>query len=127
MERYHPQTNTARPSSPGQSLRTGRQSPYGAMVLAAHDAPAFDCLLAAISNWLFLAGFVVFPGAFTSLSHAALLNESQAGRALQDIMRRSTSLLAVGIVCCVAGAAGIIWVAWKFKRNYVWLVDRIFL
>ncbi|KAH6869634.1 hypothetical protein B0T10DRAFT_593434 [Thelonectria olida] len=97
------------------------------MVLEAHETPAFDCLLAAISNWLFLAGFVVFPGAFTSLSHATLLSESQTGRAVQDFIGRNMSLLAVGILCCSVGGAGIGWVSWKFRGNYVWLVDRIFL
>ncbi|KAL6409082.1 hypothetical protein AUP68_05451 [Ilyonectria robusta] len=120
------ETSNTRSSSPSQSPRTERQSSYGAMVLEAHEVPVFNCMIAAVSNWLFLAGFVVLPGTFTSLSHAALLSKSQAGREVQDFIR-NMSLLAVVILCCSVGGAGIGWVSWKLRGNYVWLVDRIFL
>lgn len=74
------ETNNTESSNSSQCLRTERPSLYGAMVLEAHEVPVFNCMIAAVSNWLFLAGFVILPGTFTSLSHAALLSKSQAGR-----------------------------------------------
>ncbi|KAJ0145460.1 FAD-dependent monooxygenase OpS4 [Fusarium oxysporum f. sp. albedinis] len=99
---------------------------YKDMVLEAHEAPVIKCAIAALSNWMFLAGFVVFPGTFTSLGRATLLGESQAGRAVQQVIR-NTPLLVIGILCCLAGGTGIGWTAWSFRNNYVWLVDRILM
>ncbi|KAF5228915.1 hypothetical protein FANTH_14379 [Fusarium anthophilum] len=103
-----------------------RMASYSDMVLAAHECPFVLQFIAAASNWLLLAGFVVFPGAFTSLSRMKLLSESQAGRNAQYVIH-NTPLLAIGILCCSIGSAGIGWVSWKCKGNYVWLVDRIFV
>ncbi|EXL39881.1 hypothetical protein FOCG_17548 [Fusarium oxysporum f. sp. radicis-lycopersici 26381] len=106
--------------------RVLRKVSYSDMVLAAHECPFALRFIAAASNWLLLAGFVVFPGAFTSLSRMKLLSESQAGRNAQYFIH-NTPLLAIGILCCSIGSAGIGWVSWKCKGNYVWLVDRIFV
>lgn len=99
---------------------------YSNMVLEAHEAPVMQCAVAALSNWVFLAGFVVFPGTFTSLGRAAVLSESQAGRAVQGVIR-NMPLLVMGILCCLVGGTGIGWTAWKSRKNYVWLVDRILM
>lgn len=59
-------------------------SPYNRMVIQSHEVPSAYCMLAALSNWLFLAGFVVFPGTFTSLSQASFLDKPQGGRMMQQ-------------------------------------------
>ncbi|KAH7134130.1 hypothetical protein EDB81DRAFT_902948 [Dactylonectria macrodidyma] len=96
------------------------------MVVQSREVPSMYCFLAAFFNWLFLAGFVIFPGTFTSLSQATLLSESQAGRVVQDAIR-NTPLLVVGSLCCLSGGAGIGWLYWKLSHNYVWLIDRVFI
>jgi hypothetical protein len=111
---------------PQKERQAQRKVSYNDMVLEAHEAPALKCAIAALSNWIFLAGFVVFPGTFTSLGRAALLSESQAGRVVQGVIR-NTPLLVIGILCCLAGGTGIEWTAWKFRKNYIWLVDRILM
>jgi len=47
---------------------------YVNMLLAMDDIPTTHNLLAAFFNWIYLAGFVLFPGTFTSLK--ALTAES---------------------------------------------------
>ncbi|KAI8648890.1 hypothetical protein NCS56_01505400 [Fusarium sp. Ph1] len=69
-------------------------------------------------------GFVLFPGTFTSLSHASLLSQSQAGRTVQGVVR-NTPLPVVGILCCTLGIASIVWISWGLRSNYVWLRDRM--
>ena len=62
-------------SSPHLSNNQGRQrgghqqmdTQYVNMLLAMDDIPTTHNLLAAFFNWIYLAGFVLFPGTFTSL------------------------------------------------------------
>lgn len=109
------------------SLRmSGRLTPYNAMIVESHEELRLFSVLAAIFNWLFLAGFVVFPGTFTSLGRVTALNESKAGRVVQKALR-NTPLIVIGCLCCFLGSIGIGWIAWKRKRNHVWLNDHIYL
>ncbi|KAH8658879.1 hypothetical protein BGZ61DRAFT_370965 [Ilyonectria robusta] len=109
--------------SPQQSQRL---SPYDVMVIKSHEISTVNNFIAAVSNWLFLAGFIVISGAFTSISHTALLNDSQTGRVVQYALR-GTPLLVLGSIFCFAGGIGMAWVYWQVKHNYSWLVDRVFL
>ncbi|KAH6884977.1 hypothetical protein B0T10DRAFT_531112 [Thelonectria olida] len=106
---------------PGESLTA-----YDAMVLQSHEVQKRYNFAAAAANWLLLAGFMVFPGTFTSLSRAGVLNDSRAGRVLQHAIR-NTPLLYIGGLCCLCGGIAICWLWWHFKHNYFWLVYRIFL
>ncbi|KAK7594586.1 hypothetical protein V3481_005595 [Fusarium oxysporum f. sp. vasinfectum] len=101
-------------------------TPYNAMIVESHEELRLYSVLAAVFNWLFLAGFVVFPGTFTSLGKAAALSESKTGRAVQKVMHH-TPLIVIGCLCCFLGSIGIGWIAWKRKRNHVWLNDHIFM
>ncbi|UPK92445.1 hypothetical protein LCI18_003380 [Fusarium solani-melongenae] len=103
-----------------------RLTPYNAMIVQAHEVPSAYCILAAVANWLFLAGFVVFPGTFTTISQATALGDSQAGRIVQHAVQNAP-LLVVGSLCCFFGGVGIGWIGWSQKHNSIWLSDRIFL
>ena len=52
---------------PGVSAQMDTQ--YVNMLLALDDIPAIHNLAAAFFNWIYLAGFVLFPGTFTSLKN----------------------------------------------------------
>lgn len=109
-----------------RELPSDRLSPYNEMIVQSHSVSARFNILTAIANWVFLAGFVVLPGTFESLSRAKALSESRAGAVVQYAVRNSP-LLYVGGFCCLIGASGIGWVWWTFRLNYVWLVDHLFL
>ncbi|RSL46227.1 hypothetical protein CEP51_015967 [Fusarium floridanum] len=85
-----------------------RLTPYNAMIVQAHEVPSAYCIPAAVANWLFLAGFVVFPGTFTTISQATALGNSQAGRVVQHAVQ-NTPLLVVGSLCCFIGGAALGW------------------
>ncbi|KAI0836085.1 hypothetical protein F5Y06DRAFT_288625 [Hypoxylon sp. FL0890] len=95
------------------------------MVIEAYELPKLYNVLAALSSWLLLAGFVIFPGTFTSLQKADLTT-TEAGKVLHRIVQ-NTPLLGIAIVCYVLGSVGtgILW--WLFKQNSVWLNEKIFL
>ena len=96
------------------------------MIVQSHDVSTRYNIFTAIVNWVFLAGFVVLPGTFESLSRAEALSESRAGSIVQYAAQNSP-LLYIGGFSCSIGAAGIGWVWWTFRLNYIWLVDHIFL
>lgn len=96
------------------------------MVVESHEIPYAYNIIAAISNWLLLAGFVIFPGTFASLSNSGILSDSRAGRMVQNAIR-NTPLLYVASFSCLLGIFGIGWVWWNIRRNYFWLLYRVFL
>ncbi|KAH7146762.1 hypothetical protein B0J13DRAFT_584261 [Dactylonectria estremocensis] len=95
------------------------------MIIKSHEVPNTYNLIAAVSNWLFLAGFVFFPGTFTSLSHTSALADS-AGRAVQHAVD-NIPLLCIGVLSSLLGETGICWVWWNLRDNNIWLIDRVFL
>lgn len=95
------------------------------MVLDSYDAPEILNLTSSISNWLFLAGFVVIPGTFRNLGYSFSLGETEGGRFLQSAIRNST--LGISCVSSSFGGIGITWAGWKMRRNHIWLIDHVYL
>ncbi|EUC39966.1 hypothetical protein COCMIDRAFT_110018, partial [Bipolaris oryzae ATCC 44560] len=65
-------------------------------------------ILATIFLWTLLAGFVVFPGTFTSLQNTSSLNSSVLGRVVQRTIQ-NIPLLTVAALFFILGTAGIGW------------------
>ena len=77
-DKHHPEPIHVTSSPPGTGAQHAeRLTPYKAMIVQAHEVPSAYCILAAVANWLFLAGFVVFPGTFTTISQATALGVVQ--------------------------------------------------
>ena len=53
---------------------------YVNMLLALDKIPGFHNLLASFFVWILLAGFVLFPGTFTSLQNQASVNGGAVGK-----------------------------------------------
>jgi hypothetical protein len=102
------------------------QTPYMVMSLQANEAPRLDNLLAAVYSWITLAGFIVLPGTFTSLGNSESLGDIKGGKLVQDAVH-NIPLLPLAGICCLVGTIGSCWLWWKWRKNYVWLVGRIFL
>lgn len=100
---------------------------YVEMLLGLDKIPRLHNILAAFYGWVLLAGFVVFPGTFTSLEDLrgdSGLDE-QAGEIIDHV--QNIPLLVVAAVCCGIGAIGLLWLCFRWRRNYIWLLNRIFL
>ena len=102
------------------------KTPYMVMTLQANEAPATDNILAGLFSWITLAGYVVFPGSFTSLKKSNSLDDSKSGRIVKDAVQYM-SLLPIAGLCCLIGISGTIWMWKRWRKNYVWLVGRLFL
>ncbi len=86
-------------------------------------------ILAAFFGWLALAGFITLPATFTSLqrlqSTQAVQNNAAASTAVRSV--QSIPLLVVGLVCVAIGVAGMAWLGSWWRRNYVWLLNRLYM
>jgi hypothetical protein len=87
-------------------------------------------ILATVSARLLLAGYLVFPGTFTSLRTSAAVQgaaaESEAGTMVYHSVQ-NVSLLGVAAICCVAGILGMSYEWRKWGDNFEWLLQRLFL
>jgi len=111
---------------PSRRRRRLVQTRYNRMVLESNDIPARYNIAAAASLWILLAGYIVFPGSFTSLQNSKSLSDSEAGKLVQHAVQ-NVPLLVVAGICCISGAVAICYLWYKKRRSYVWLVNKLFL
>lgn len=106
------------------------QTRYIDMLLGLDEVPRSHNLLAAFSTWILLAGFIVVPGTFVSIEHSKTLQQgaknSKVAHAFLDTVKHA-SLIFVASLCCGMGSAGMVWLWWRWRHNYVWLINKIFL
>lgn len=100
------------------------------MLLQLDLVPRIHNILSSFFGWLLLAGFVVFPGTFTSIEKLStdpdLAAESPTASAILNRFQ-NLPLLIIAAVACGLGALGLLWLAFRWRRNYIWLLNRIFL
>ena len=114
--------------NPGQPIST--PSRYVQMLLQLDQIPSLHNLLAGLFTWLLLAGYVVLPGTFTSLKRldgtSGAAHSNPAEKVVLSTVQNAP-LLWIAATIYIVGASGLLWLWWKWKDNYVWLVNRIFL
>lgn len=97
------------------------------MLLSLDTIPRLQNILASFFTWILLAGFLVFPGTFTSLD--SLGNDTNINQAAMEILRtvKHVQLLVVAGICSGVGCVGMVWLWIRYRQNYVWLLNKIFL
>ncbi|KAM6494887.1 hypothetical protein JOM56_009510 [Amanita muscaria] len=104
---------------------------YMRMLLALDKIPRIHNLAASFFTWILLAGFVLFPGTFTSLRNSGLNTTGSgiAGEVTNIVLNtiNNVSLFVIAFLCCGIGAAGMSYLWWRWMKNYLWLVNKIFL
>jgi hypothetical protein len=87
-------------------------------------------LCANAANWILLAGYVIIPGTFTSLKRSSevqdVLQKNGAGRVVLKTIQ-NPPLLVIAFLFLITGSAILGWLWVKFKNNYPWLINKIFL
>lgn len=108
------------------------QTRYMEMLLSLDTIPRLHNILASFFGWLLLAGYVVFPGTFSSLSSSlsdkstsSSVAEAEASRILNSV--QNTPLLIIASVACGLAILGLLWLCFLWRHNYVWLLNRIYL
>lgn len=103
---------------------------YMRMIVEADEIPWEYGILASIAYWILLAGYLVVPGTFISLKGAGAietkLEGNEAGKALLDIIQ-NPPLLVIACIFFFSGCVIMGGLYWKYRDNYIWLVNKLFL
>ncbi|KAK1247023.1 hypothetical protein MKX08_000825 [Trichoderma sp. CBMAI-0020] len=118
-------------SQSADSEKAGSEhSRYVQMLLHQDEIPLVHNILAAAFVWLLLAGFLVFPGTFTSLQKSVEANDSNTlgDQAAKLIVRsiKNIPLLVMAAIMCGISVSGMLYLAISHAKNYVWLVNKLF-
>jgi hypothetical protein len=81
------------------------------------------------TKWILLAGFVIFPGTFTSLQSLDNNTEITSSTAASHLLKsvKHIPLLVIASISSILGALGMLYLWFRHKDNFVWLLNRIFL
>ncbi|KAF2015406.1 hypothetical protein BU24DRAFT_421705 [Aaosphaeria arxii CBS 175.79] len=125
-----PTTTAPKPTRPDlQRRRTTAKTRYMDMLLSLDDVPKTHNILASASVWILLAGYIVLPATFNKFQRDtdidAKANSAFSKAALSTV--RNVPLLYIAAFACGIGVVGCLWLWWKHRTNYVWVVNRIFL
>ncbi|KAJ7846922.1 hypothetical protein B0H13DRAFT_2406740 [Mycena leptocephala] len=123
-----PRTEKPEPRVPRANITTQRpplppsasqmDTKYVNMLLAIDSIPPLYNILASFFTWILLAGFVLFPGTFTSLQEDSRL--PALGISAVNVVK-NVSLYVIAWVCTGIGAAGMLWLWYRWRANYIWL------
>jgi hypothetical protein len=118
-----------KPQRPNLQRRgTTARTRYIDMLLGLDHVSPLHNILASLSVWILLAGYIVFPATFSKLQKGELddkANTSIEKHALNTV--RNVPLLYVAAFACGLGVLGCLWLWWAHRKNYVWVINRIFM
>lgn len=104
-------------------------SRYVQMLLDVDAIPLLHSVLASFFVWLLLAGFLVFPGTFTSIQKS-LESKQQFGDKTTEIVLKSVKnvhLLVIAAVACGISVVGMVVLALRHLDNYVWMLNKLIM
>ena len=88
-------------------------------------------ILAAGSTWIMLAGFIVLPGTYQNFQDSEVIKAAQddpsllGNRILSSIA--NIGLLITAVILTSLGALGILGLWFKWRQNYVWMINKLIL
>ncbi|KAK4149233.1 hypothetical protein C8A00DRAFT_47108 [Chaetomidium leptoderma] len=116
------------------------QTPYMNMLLSLDRIPRLHNILVSFFVWILLAGFVIIPGSFTSPQRkqegetVEIPGVGSGGSGGSDgaasklaLTPANTAAVVIGFVCIVAGTFGSAWLALRWRRNYIWLLNKLYM
>jgi hypothetical protein len=108
------------------------QTRYMEMLLHLDKIPRLHNIAASAFTWIMLASFLVVPGTYTKIQTSQTFknadNPNGSGVA-HDIVHSiaNIGLLWVSGFLALVGTLGCLYLWFRWRQNYVWLINRIFL
>ncbi|EHY58958.1 hypothetical protein HRR83_001777 [Exophiala dermatitidis] len=105
---------------------------YMEMLLHLDEISSTYNILASVFAWIILAGFLVVPGTFTTFKKTKTfqdLDDDDSNEVAHTIVHTVAhiGLLWLAGAFCAIGALGCFWLWFRWRKNYIWLINRIFL
>ncbi|KAK3327754.1 hypothetical protein B0T19DRAFT_422696 [Cercophora scortea] len=102
-------TDDPSPTAPtNPTTVSSSQTEYMKMLLALDKIPRLHNILASFFAWILLAGFVIIPGSFSTNTPL-------------------TAVTALSGLCITIGVLGIAYLAVRWRANYVWLLNKVYM
>lgn len=103
------------------------------MLLSLNKIPRTHNILTNLFAWMVLLGFVIAPVNFTSPEE--LLRVDKKGQLLPIFLMTTATLkdipsIPLLAICCASfflGVLGMFWLAVYWRKNYIWLMNRVYL
>ncbi|ETI22614.1 hypothetical protein G647_06690 [Cladophialophora carrionii CBS 160.54] len=108
------------------------QTRYMEMLLHLDEIPRFYNILASLFTWIILAGFLVVPGTFTTFKESEAFQDADNNDDDEVTHAIVHSIANIGLLWlsgafCIVGALGCLALWFRWRENYVWLINRVFL
>lgn len=104
---------------------------YMEMLLHLDQIPRLYNILASLATWILLASFLVVPGTFTTFKESKAFQDADSGDSgVKHTIVNSINhigLLWLSGTFCVVGIVGCLGLWYRWRENYLWLLNRIFL
>jgi predicted histidine transporter YuiF (NhaC family) len=100
---------------------------YTEMVVGVSDIKIQHSILAGICTWSLLAGYIVFPSAYGAVHNSHVLDKTgDVGKYIQTVADKIPYIFIGSFFCCLS-TAGLLWLWWINRPNYIWVSRQIFL
>jgi hypothetical protein len=106
------------------------ETEYVRMLFELQDIHWLYNFMASLAAWMLLAGYLVIPGTFTSLQRSdSLTNRMAQNDAEKTILKtiQNPPLVAIAWSLLGIGAAVMSFLFYRWRRNYLWLINRLFM
>ena len=121
------------PGGGGYTSSEEARMPYANLLLSLDKIPRAHNILISVFVWVLLAGFVIIPGSFTSTKRKQdgetvqiPVGGGSASGSKLALTPANTAAMVVGLLCIVAGTFGSAWLALRWRRNYIWLLNKLY-
>uniref|UniRef100_A0A8H7NHK2 Uncharacterized protein n=1 Tax=Bionectria ochroleuca TaxID=29856 RepID=A0A8H7NHK2_BIOOC len=98
---------------------------YMAMQLDYFHMPWYYSAIAGLLSWMLLAGYLITPSTYASLTDSEALNKAGSiGKSLMTAVR-NLPLLVLASALCIIATLGLIILWFRLRFNYIWIQRHV--
>lgn len=110
------------------------ETKYMEMLLHLDRIPRVYNFLSGVFTWILLASFLIIPGTFTSFKNSDMFKNIQDDEDKSNAVAKAiidsaanVGLLWLSGAFCIIGGVGCLFLWFRWRKNYVWIVNKVFL
>ena len=126
--------NMPLPPKPPMARVPSTETKYMQMLLHLDRIPRVYNFLSGLFTWILLASFLIIPGTFTSFKNSDMFkgiqdDEDKSNAVAKAIIDSAANvgLLWLSVAFCGIGGTGCLFLWFRWRKNYVWIVNKVFL